>query len=149
MSEGFKVRHRRGEVWDGYLYRLGDEYPRITGGWIVTGSAAKYDTYIRCLATAQKQANAYTANKIDLTPYTKLYITISNVVTDLFIGVPSEIKSTVNATQSAARPKIQPTSAGTYSINISGVNEPRYIWCGNWSESSNSFGARVTAVWLE
>lgn len=130
------------------LYDAGNEYTEITGGWTVSGSASLKSTYINCVASAQNQANAYTTNMIDLTPFTTLHITISSVSTDLFVGVPSVIKSTVEATKNGASHKIQPTRAGTHTLDISSVNESRYVWCGNWSESENSFGARVSKVWL-
>lgn len=130
------------------LYYFGDTYENVTGGWTVSGSASLQSGYINCVATAQKQANAYTTDLIDLAPFTTLHVTITNVITDLFIGVPSSIKSTVDATQSGASHKMQPTKAGTHTLDISSVNGSRYVWCGNWSESSNSFGARVTAAWL-
>lgn len=130
------------------LYYFGDTCENVTGGWTVSGSASLQSGYINCVATAQKQANAYTTDLIDLAPFTTLHVTITNVITDLFIGVPSSIKSTVNATQSGASHKMQPTNAGTHTLDISSVNGSRYVWCGNWSESSNSFGARVTAAWL-
>lgn len=130
------------------LYSAGDQHEDVTGGWAVSGSASLQSTYINCVATAQEQANAYTTEKIDLTPFTTLHVTITNVTTDLFIAVPSTIKATVNATQSGASHKMQPTKAGTHVLDISSLNESRHVWFGNWSESSNSFGARVTAAWL-
>lgn len=130
------------------LYYFGDTCENVTGGWTVSGSASLQSGYINCVATAQKQANAYTTDLIDLAPFTTLHVTITDVITDLFIGVPSSIKSTVNATQSGASHKMQPTNAGTHTLDISSVNGSRYVWCGNWSESSNSFGARVTVAWL-
>ena len=70
--------------WNGELYKNGDEYENITGGWI--GTPKKYDsasnaveaTITRGSTTITMKPNGdggclvHTANKIDLTNYSKL-----------------------------------------------------------------------------
>lgn len=56
--------------WDQYIYKNGDEYTNITGGWTVNGVATKEEDCIDLPVVntnSGRNAGGYTGNKIDLT----------------------------------------------------------------------------------
>lgn len=77
-------------VWDGYLYKLGDEYNTITGGWRVntatqnTGTTTKNATNLHMVSPSSPTAyfaSFETTNKIDLTNINTIYVNWSGSMT--------------------------------------------------------------------
>ena len=134
--------------WDGTLYDSGNEYDNITGGWNVFGVATKEATYLKTICNPNSEACAYTAKKIDLRKYKNLNFTISGIKSDWLLWVTPDKPTAVADSYSNALAKIQPMSNVTGTLDISSVSSEVYIACGNYSESSNSYGANVAKVWM-
>ena len=137
------------EWWDGYLYKSGDEYTVITGGWI--GEGKGYDSYATASYTPKITRGdtltikpggdggsiVRTANKIDLTNYSKLifdgtasggsgYDSHYNIRIWHTIGS----YSTSNVVATGA---LRYHSDGQVEINISSITGEHYIGFGIWA----------------
>lgn len=85
---GTWLKGSRGQtVWDGYLYKEGDEYVDITGGWVpgysyYEGSQSKQPTHLLLIAHGGSAGTLYYTgqrtyvinNTIDITEYSSLKV---------------------------------------------------------------------------
>lgn len=145
--------------WDGYLYKDGDEYEEITGGWGTDGySCASYPLY----AGTKNETNMYiagglsngegmlgTINAVDLTGYTKLKAEVNIISTyqsynTLALTVRSG-KNWSDATYGSDSSNVLGNQ--TYEIDVSDVNEPVYITVHVGGVSS--YKGYVYKIWLE
>ena len=86
MGEGFKVQRQSPAGWDGTLYKAGDEYASVTGGWIAgysdlpagtTYSQTKETDHLkialsRTVGGASGRMSWITTNPINLIDFSKL-----------------------------------------------------------------------------
>ena len=148
-TQGQSVSVVLSEPWDGTLYDAGNEYTAITGGWVLLGDANKEASALNVICNANSEAGAYTAEKIDLSKYNNLSFTVTDIRTDVMVWVTADKPTSVSSSYSNATEKLQVTSDGTHSFDISAVDSEVYIVCGDYSSSNNSYGAKITKVWLE
>ena len=132
--------------WSGVLYENGDEYENITGGWI--GTPKKYDSgcnaveanITRGTTTITMKPNGdgscivHTANKIDLTNYSKLvfdgkvsgassYASLANMRVWSDFG-------TYQTSKAAATASLQYHSDGVVTLDISKLTGSYYVGFG-------------------
>lgn len=145
-------------VADTYLYKAGDEYTHITGGWSVfqcvsdLTTDASYGSNANgvlkaCLpGTEKKCVGMGTNNKIDLTPYKTLTF---NVI-ELYGGACQfGVTGARNGTATSA-PAIKHTqqAVGLVTLDVSELSGEYYIWFGDFSYSSGKYGAAVNEIQL-
>ena len=134
------------DLWNGYLFKNGDEYNTITGGWVTAAKAytsgtnavpakvTKADGTITVNPNGDGGCILYTANKISLAGYSTLIFDgkVSNATAYASLcnmRVWSEIGdySTSNA---AATATIQRNVDGEVTLDVSGLDGEYYIGFG-------------------
>ena len=145
-------------VTDIYLYKAGNEYTYITGGWSVfqcvsdLTTDASYGSNVNgvlkaCLpGTEKKCVGMGTNNKIDLTPYKTLTFNVIELYGGACqFGVTSARNGTATGT-----PVIKHTqqATGLVSLDVSTLSGEYYIWFGDFSYSSGTYGATVNEIRL-
>ena len=154
--------------WVTYLINLGDTCDALTGGWATKaiGDSADYnkpsaptitnngDSITIKQTTTQWYCGIYhTKNKIDLTPYSKITVVVSAINASSSSGSGGRLMIHSNYGSTLANNKLANTSqwggssgsVGTYSIDITDINEPAYISLrAYWGITYT-----VTAVYLE
>lgn len=123
-----------------YLFKDGETYDSLTGGWNGTVNSEKQALLL--YAAAEKTASAYPKNKIDLTEYD----TVSAVVAENVIGFSLYITGTPGQSPVASAT----LSAGTATrvdLDVSSVTGSYYVVASLYSERGAS--AYVTEVSIQ
>ena len=156
-------------VPEGALYWYGSEFEEKTGGW--TSSATKPDsgysyaiaptinrgeTSIEFIITSSSSPGgglAHTTNKINLAPYSVLYVSAINLKSRRkYVLVPS--KTTASWASDTPQVFYEGTEPTIISLDITSVNEERYVAIGlgfNNSQTNNKgpVGMTIDRIWLE
>lgn len=160
-----------------YLYRSGDENTAVTGGWVKTASSGNGDYWDFAgthgngstgASTATKNASSiylyaksayrgwqgsasvHTANKIDLTPYSKLSVNITS--NSGSANIQGRSGNTGFAIGSGFSFRTLPKGTGVSTTSITNINSANYILIGTTAYSDSSATATsvtFTEVWLE
>lgn len=155
------------DIYFGRLYWDGDKCTAVTGGWeqynINAGSTYTRkdirvtenvtDMFLQGSTTAKSFGVYGITNQIDLSPFSTLYITFSEV------GVSNYTPhlNVLSANSASRVTDVQVTvldlytaGVGTRSLDVSGLNSSYYIGIdGGQGGSSNISYVRVNRVWLE
>lgn len=136
-----------------YLYKEGDECVDITGGWIKhnpdssfpDGVFEKYDTYIETGDSNNRYnySGQRSANSIDVTNYSKLYIDASSRNRVGSVSITSYIcrQSNYNVRGDNSRvASVESTTAGRQilEMDLTNITGLVYVYCNSWSASYNS-----------
>ena len=154
--------------WMVYLFRDGDEYESLTGGWKALieidshGDATSNLTItntgsvLQLAKTAKSWSIAYAAKKIDLTSFTAVSFEISKNSwiygdSNAYIGIFDAITATAPTAYSlAAQASTAKDEAGTYSVDVSGLTGEYYIGFLMTSiTESESFDIQISKVYLK
>lgn len=136
--------------WDGYIYKEGDQRTDITGGWTTSdyvfwtfgcNASFKSNYMTVSLVSGQKSGGVGTANKIDLSGYTKLKAKVKPTEEDLYVCVLNS-KGTDMHGSVPARTIASGNSVQTVTVDISKMSSG-YIGFGT------SGTASIYSVWLE
>ena len=115
-----------------YLFKDGETYDSLTGGWNGTVDAEKQA--LRLYADAGKTAGAWTKNKIDLTDYSTVSATTdSNTRISFSIIIASAIDSTSGQVATA---KISGAES-ELSLDISNITGEYFVWLAAYSEKGS------------
>lgn len=116
-----------------YLFKDGETYDSLTGGWQGTVNTEKQA--LQLTANAGKTANVWTQNKVDLTDYSSVSVkTDSNVVIGLSIIIASAIGSTSGQVATA---NISGTES-ELSLDISAITGEYFVWLSAYSEKGST-----------
>lgn len=116
-----------------YLFKDGETYDSLTGGWQGTVNAEKQA--LQLTANAGKTASVWTQNKVDLTDYSSVSVkSDSNVIIGLSIIIASAIGSTsgqvATANISGAESEL--------SLDISAITGEYFVWLSAYSEKGST-----------
>ena len=153
-----------------YLYKDGNEYASLTGGWdliksnsatsgVVTKNSDNMYLYTGETGKAsprEKSVYACMVNLINLTTYSKLKATVEN----LSYGDRSSISLCVNTTKHTATSSIwgagvaskQMTTSGTHTVDISSLTGNYYIYVDLYASAdytSAKASCNIVKIWLE
>lgn len=148
-----------------YLYNSGNEYDSITGGWTATSTratasntarvptltksdvlsislSATYGTYRGSVAPAN--------NYFDLTNYSELLIETTTKTTGVIRVILTTSNSDGYSNNSLANISLQNTIAGTYTLDVSGINRSCYLFISVETNNSNkNASTNIGAIWFE
>ena len=114
-----------------YLFKDGETYNSLTGGWKGHVNAEKKALLLA--PAAGKRASAYTKNKVDLTNFSTVSVkTDSNPYIGLSIIIASAIPSGQVATASLSNAETE------LSLDISSITGEYFIWLSAYSEKGAS-----------
>ena len=138
--------------WDGYLFKNGDEYESVTGGWVsapkaysagtnaVAAKITKADGTITASPNGDGGCILYTANKIDLSGYSTLIFDgkVSNATAYESLAnmrVWSEIGS-YSTSNAVATASLQRNVDGEVTLDVSGLDGEYYIGFGLYASGT-------------
>lgn len=134
-------------LWDGTLYRQGDLYESVTGGWkaVNGGSSSGYISdenilYLRS-ASADNHSSAYTEHTVDLTGYKKLIATVSVTAspdsTDSWpnIMIANQNSAPYGAHNCVAYAGAARGSTGNFTIELNLENYQSRYYIGFWASA--------------
>lgn len=133
----------QGGAWrdwfDGVIFENGAKNDHITGGWTGYTSGT--------VLTINKSQSAQTINYIDLTGFTKLYVTFASVT--LPVDTASYgIRCYLAGVSGSTPVNIGAKNAGTLSADISNIDEPVMIKCDAHTYNNGGSGT-ISAIWCE
>lgn len=139
-----------------WLYRNGNEYTEVTGGWNVYNYAEKHDTYmivgVPTTVSSEKSGVAKTNNKIAVSKYEKLCCELTDVTNSILCGITTNESTngkTLQQGASIAQTSIEDTVSHTIlEVAIPTGTDDVYIWVGEYTTGKKRCGTLVS-VWLE
>lgn len=155
--------------WNVHLYDSGNTYSTYTGGWTtqarginatmqgVTGTLTLDEDSMYLSASNVVSGNGsgtqlLTAKPIDLTPYSTLNIEFSSVSGVANISTIAALSDTIDTSASTQLTNSSTTAKKTASLDVSAINESRYIVCPVYTYYSGTtvlpLTLRVYRVWL-
>lgn len=115
-----------------YLFRGGETYDSLTGGWQGTVNAEKQA--LELAAAAGKTASVYTKSKVDLTNFSTVSArTNSNV----YIGLNIIIASAINTSGKVATASLNGAKT-ELSLDISNITGEYFVWLSAHSEKGSA-----------
>ena len=156
------------EWWDGYLYKNGNEYNEITGGWQAREWGYNTNNPAKSAPVITKDTNSITvtfsakntcgvmetANDIDLSGKSVLKVNITELnTTGSNVGLRFAVVPR-NATYwgTSAVAIVEITSVGEHSVDLTGVNKDQkydIILGGSTSTVSANYYAVLDKMWME
>lgn len=116
-----------------YLFKNGETYDSLTGGWNGTVNSGKQA--LQLYAAAGKTASAWTKNKIDLTNFSTVSAkTDSNV----YIGFKIVIASAIGSTSGQVATASISGSESELSLDISAITGEYFVWLSAHSEKGST-----------
>lgn len=116
-----------------YLFKDGETYDSLTGGWQGTVNTEKQA--LQLTANAGKTASVWTQNKVDLTDYSSVSVkTDSNV----FIGLSIIIASAIGSTSGQVATANISGSESELSLDISAITGEYFVWLSAYSEKGST-----------
>ena len=147
-------------VWLGTLFDNGDQYEDYTGGWSKDGYAysSNYPNdgvvtvgeTIQCsTSAAYTSAQCGTVDPIDLTDFSAIHVTCSDVNTE--VTTPPQLWITTSKDQQNEATKSEYIrDAGTFTIDVSDLQGEHYISILTAGGTTTPYtSVTVTKVWLE
>ena len=113
-----------------YLFKDGETYDSLTGGWEGTVNTEKQA--LQLYAAAEKTAGVWTKNKIDLTKFSTVSATTSS---NLYIGLDIIIASAIPSGQVATASLHGAETE--LSLDISSITGEYFVWLSAYSEKGN------------
>lgn len=116
-----------------YLFKDGETYDSLTGGWQGTVNTEKQA--LQLTASAGKTASVWTQNKVDLTDYSSVSVkTDSNV----FIGLRIIIASAIGSTSGQVATAQINGRESELSLDISAITGEYFVWLSAYSEKGST-----------
>lgn len=155
--------------WNVHLYDTGNTYSAYTGGWTtqarginatmqgVTGTltldeGSMYLSASNVISNNGSGTQLITAKPIDLTPYSTLNIEFSSVSGVAYISTIAALNDTISTGASTQLTNSSTTTKKTATLDVSAINESRYIVCPVYTYYSGTtvlpLTLRVYRVWL-
>lgn len=140
--------------WSLYLYRYGEEYTDLTGGWDGLTSVSKNADNLLFTCNSSLNGAFITHNKIDLTPYSTLKV-LSKRYTGLANGAGayiSNLKSSLAEILSSSVASVSLTNDATNpqwtSLDVSALNGQYYVALGAFyvSETRGAYAYEVMLI---
>lgn len=150
-----------------YLYKEGDEYASLTGGWefipnVGWNSGAlpileKTSAYIRMSGTSQnwKGSRVRHSNEIDFTPYNKLFVDVT-YDNPYMVSAGNEPLSYIDVLDTTSHTstmlvRINPDIVGrnVWEVDLSSVNTKAVTHVAAQTGSDRKIDAIIHAIWLE
>ena len=154
-----KIMSGTSKIWSAitYLYRLGNECTELTNGWTSSGYVSKVDGY--GIASATKNANDMliagssstinvlgTMNTIDLTEYSKIYISVTSCNVHSNYAPLFDIKADKNILD-IHKAFMKLNTTGIIEGDISDYNGLYYLMAYTYGTTSRN--ATINKIWLE
>ena len=114
-----------------YLFKDGETYDSLTGGWEGTVNTEKQA--LQLYAAAEKTAGVWTKNKIDLTKFSTVSATTSS---NLYIGLDIIIASAIPSGQVATASLHGAETE--LSLDISSITGEYFVWLSAYSEKGST-----------
>ena len=115
-----------------YLFKDGETYDSLTGGWNGTVDAAKQA--LRLSPNAGLIASVWTQNKVDLTDYSSVSVKSNS---NAYIGLSIIIASTIGPSGQVAKASIS-GSESELSLDISAITGEYFVWLSAYSEKGST-----------
>ena len=151
-----------------YLYKAGNEYKDITGGWSIgvhevvdgLGTVTKKENYVQ-LITGNNSGDIYkddcpfaTNNKVNLESYHKIYAEFTNISSNVFALLLKVSNSRGLGSTNQAAVTLTKGSAGTNQTLVLGIPDgltsPKYVVVGIYtSDNFPDTSARIINIWAE
>lgn len=115
-----------------YLFKDGETYDSLTGGWQGTVDAEKQALLLA--PAAGKTATAYTKSKVDLTNFSTVSARTNS---NAFIGFSIIIASAINTSGQVATASLNGTET-ELSLDISSITGEYFVWFSAYSEKGST-----------
>lgn len=115
-----------------YLFKDGETYDSLTGGWQGTVNAEKQA--LQLTANAGKTASVWTQNKVDLTDYSSVSVKSDS---NAYIGLSIIIASTIGPSGQVAKASISGRES-ELSLDISAITGEYFVWLSAYSEKGST-----------
>lgn len=115
-----------------YLFKDGETYDSLTGGWQGTVDAEKQALLLA--PAAGKTATAYTKSKVDLTNFSTVSARTNS---NAFIGFNIIIASAINTSGQVATASLNGTET-ELSLDISSITGEYFVWLSAYSEKGST-----------
>lgn len=115
-----------------YLFKDGETYDSLTGGWQGTVDAEKQALLLA--PAAGKAAMAYTKSKVDLTNFSTVSARTNS---NAFIGFSIIIASAINTSGQVATASLNGTET-ELSLDISSITGEYFVWLSAYSEKGST-----------
>lgn len=115
-----------------YLFKDGETYDSLTGGWQGTVDAEKQALLLA--PAAGKTAMAYTKSKVDLTNFSTVSARTNS---NAFIGFSIIIASAINTSGQVATASLNGTET-ELSLDISSITGEYFVWLSAYSEKGST-----------
>lgn len=115
-----------------YLFKDGETYDSLTGGWQGTVDAEKQALLLA--PAAGKTATAYTKSKVDLTNFSTVSARTNS---NAFIGFSIIIASAINTSGQVATASLNGTET-ELSLDISSITGEYFVWLSAYSEKGST-----------
>lgn len=116
-----------------YLFKDGETYDSLTGGWNGTVDAAKQA--LRLSPSAGKTASVWTQNKVDLTDYSSVSVKSDS---NVYIGLSIIIASAIGSTSGQVAKASISGSESELSLDISAITGEYFVWLAAYSERGST-----------
>ena len=116
-----------------YLFKDGETYDSLTGGWQGTVNTEKQA--LQLTASAGKTANVWTQNKVDLTDYSSVSVKSESNVS---IGLSIIIASAIGSTSGQVATANISGSESELSLDISAITGEYFVWLSAYSEKGST-----------
>lgn len=142
--------------WNGYLYKLGEEYEGITGGWVIkrckdqstlASGTTKESNYLKLHISAKNTgACIVTRNKIDVTNYNELHIHTLDQASGPQFGLYNDYVDGLSWNNYVYGKGIESTNSDII-IDISAASGEYYIGMVDYTTGNGEY-LYVSQVWL-
>ena len=116
-----------------YLFKDGETYDSLTGGWQGTVNTEKQA--LQLTASAGKTAGVWTQNKVDLTDYSSVSVKSDS---NVFIGLSIIIASAIGSTSGQVATASISGTESELSLDISAITGEYFVWLSAYSEKGST-----------
>lgn len=116
-----------------YLFKDGETYDSLTGGWQGTVDAEKQA--LQLIVQAGKTQNVYTKSKVDMTDYSTISVKTDANVPGVSLSLI--IEDSIAASKPVAKAELD-TASDEVSLDISNITGSHFIWLYSYSEKGGS-----------
>jgi hypothetical protein len=149
------------DLWGGQLFDNGNTYDEITGGWTPCAMGGRTlnmsSSYIsnvmrvyKTSSTSNTSAGYATVNKIDLTGYNYIEITVNSILTAGYHVKFFLTENRNNDPYNNYSAILSLSKTGVNTLDISGLNKTKqYIALGEYSSGANAYGVDIAKITLK